>query len=164
MSVAGLIALAMALVWCLVVGEFTPGQLLVGLACGALYVTATGSGRGARVPISTLPRRFAFLALHVLVLVPFDSVRSNLRLARRILHRNPDILPGIVRIPLGEEVSDATVALEEHAITLTPGQVLVDYSTDEHTAYIHVVDVDEVPSLRQGIWRRYRAALDEVFT
>jgi multisubunit Na+/H+ antiporter MnhE subunit len=62
------------------------------------------------------------------VLVPFDSVRSNLRLARRILHRNPDILPGIVRIPLGEEVSDATVALEEHAITLTPGQVLVDYS------------------------------------
>jgi multisubunit Na+/H+ antiporter MnhE subunit len=163
-SVSVLGALALALVWCLVVGDFGRGQMIVGLVFGAGYVLATGTGRGTRVPLPELPRRLAFMLLHLFVLLPYDLVRSNVRLAGRILHPRLSIRPGIVRIPLGEEVSRATVALEEHAITLTPGQMVVDYSADENLAYIHVVDVDEVELLQRTIWRRYRTVLDRVVT
>jgi len=164
MSVSILVAVALSLVWCLVVGDFGRDQAAIGLAFGAAWVLATGMGRGLRVDPRELPRRAANLVLYLFVLLPRDVVRSNFRMAGRILRRRPRVRPGIIRVPLGEEVSRVTVALEEHAITLTPGQMVVDYSADENTAYIHCVDVEEAESMRHTTWRRYHTVLDRIFT
>jgi multisubunit Na+/H+ antiporter MnhE subunit len=164
MSGSLLVALALALLWCVIVGDFGRGQVLLGLLFGGAWVLATGTGRGIRVAPRELPRRFVFLLVHLFLLLPYDVVRSNLRMAWRLLDPRHRLRPGIVRVPLGDEVSRATVALEEHAITLTPGQMLVDYSADENVAYLHVVDVGEVDRLKRSTWRWYRVVLDRVFT
>lgn len=162
MSLAVLTVLILAGVWCLIYGEFSPRQVLLGGLFGTLFVLVTGVGRGHTVSLSRLPRRMLYLGLYLLVLLPADLIQSNLVLARRLLRRRPDIRPGIVRVPL-EQASWATVALEEHAITVSPGQLVVDYTADERMIYVHMIDVTEIEEKQASLWRRYRDVLQEVF-
>lgn len=163
MSVAVLGAIVLAGVWCLVIGEFSVGQVLLGLVFGSAFVAATGAGRGRVVPFSELPVRIGCLAFYLLVLIPFDIVRSNLGMARRLLRRVPAISPGIVRFPL-RDLPRTAVALEEHAMTLSPGQMVVDYSRDERMVYVHLIDINESEGRTAALWRRYHDLLGRVFS
>jgi multisubunit Na+/H+ antiporter MnhE subunit len=159
-----LVVAALAVLWIALTADLTAGQLGVGLLIGSGFVLLTGAGRGRRVPLRELPLRAGYVAFFFLVLLPYDIVRSTLSVAGAILAPAGRLRPGIVRLRLGEEVGRATVALEEHAITLTPGAVVVDYSADEHIAYIHVIDVADAEARRDGLWVRYRRLLDRAFT
>ncbi|MDQ4075865.1 MAG: Na+/H+ antiporter subunit E [Chloroflexota bacterium] len=163
MKVSLLFVLALTLVWSLVMGEFSVGQALLGFAFGSLFVVITGAGKERSIPLTELPRRLFYLAVYLLVLVPYDVVGSNLGLARRLLRREPAIRPGIVRVRLGE-VTPATRALEEHAITMAPGQMVVDYSTDSNTMYIHLIDVTDVEKKGGSLWGIYRRVLQRIFS
>jgi multicomponent Na+:H+ antiporter subunit E len=162
--VSVLLLLGLATVWCLIVGRPTLGQFLIGTAFGAAFVAATGAGRGRTVPASELPRRAGYFFLYLLVLLPGDVVRSNLRMAGRLLRRTPQLRPGIVRVRLAREISGVTVGLEEHAITLSPGQMLVDYSADESVAYVHCIDIADAPRLAGDGPLALRKVLEKIFT
>lgn len=163
MSVSILLILVLTVLWCLVVGEFSIGQIVLGIVFAMIFVRVTGAGRGRSIPLRQLPRRAALLLFLLLALIPADVIRSNFRIAARLLHFRPPLRPGILRLPLGQEISEVSVALEEHVITLTPGQMVIDYSADEHVAYVHALDVDEARAAADGIWKRYRNLLQEIF-
>lgn len=163
MKVSLLFVFALTLVWCLVIGEFSVGQVLLGFTFGSLFVIVTGAGKERSVPLVELPRRLFYLAVYLLVLVPYDVVQSNVRLARRLLRREPAIRPGIVRVRLGE-VTPATSALEEHAVTMAPGQMVVDYSAEGNTMYIHMMDVTDIEKKGGSLWRLYRRVLQKIFS
>ena len=78
MSVPLLLVLVMTGSWCLVIGEFSLGQVLLGLIFGSLFVLVTNAGRGRIVPLSELPERAAYLSVYLLVLQLFviDAVCS----------------------------------------------------------------------------------------
>lgn len=155
--------LGIATVWCLIVGSFSPRKVLFGLLLGAIYAAVTGTWRRARAPVSNLPRRLAYLAIYALILVPYDIVQSNFDLARRLLRRTPDIDPGIVRMSIGH-MPPAASALVAHAITMSPGEVVVDYSEDEKTMYIHLIDVSAATSKRAEFWQTYHKIIEKVLS
>jgi multisubunit Na+/H+ antiporter MnhE subunit len=164
MPVPLLFVAGLAILWLLLVGQVDRGQVTLGVVVGILFVLVTGAGRGRGVPIRQLPRRLGYLSYFLLFLLPYQVMRSNFAVAASILRPTVKLRSGIIRLPLGQQVSRTTVALEEHALTLTPGAVVVDYSADEHTAYVHVMDVPSARRDRDGLWRTYRIILDEVFT
>jgi multisubunit Na+/H+ antiporter MnhE subunit len=157
MRLAVLIASGLAVVWCFVVGEFSAAMVLTGLAFGAVFVAVTRAGRGRRVALHTLPRRVVFLVAYILFVI-WIVIRANLGLARRVLRRRPVEGPGIIRARL-EDIGYAGMALEEHAMTLSPGQLVVDYGDDVATIYLHVVDVEESRRDLDTVGRRYRRLL-----
>jgi multicomponent Na+:H+ antiporter subunit E len=157
-----LLVLVLIVLWCLVNGAFTVGNVLAGCVFGALFVLLTRAGYGRALPLTQLPRRLFFLCIYLFVLIPGDVIRSNAALAWRLLRRQPKIRPGIARVSLGD-ITGPVEALEEHAITLTPGQLIVDYSEDGRTIYVHLIDVTEVEEKQAGTWRTYRKVLGEVF-
>lgn len=157
-----LLVLVLAGLWCLVNGAITIGNALAGCAFGAVFVVLTRAGYRHSIPITQLPRRIFFLCLYLLVLIPYDVVRSNAALAWRLLRPRPAINPGIVRVPLGD-IAGPVEALEEHAITLTPGQLVVEYAEEEHAIYVHLIDVAQLEEKQAGIWRAYRRVLLEIF-
>lgn len=163
MSIAVLLALAMMVTWSLVFGEFSLGQVLLGLIFGSLFVLVTGAGRGLVVPLAELPTRLFYLGVYLLLLIPYDIIRSNLGMARRIVRLRPAIRPGIVRVPLGP-VSEATAALVAHAITMTPGAMVVDYSEDGRTIYVHLIDASEAEAKEASSWRLYHRVIQRVFS
>jgi multicomponent Na+:H+ antiporter subunit E len=135
--IAGLGAL-----WCLLVGEFSLRQWSLGILFGAVIVWLTGWGRNQKIALTELPRRIALMLWLFGALLPYHMVKTNLQMARRLLHWRPPVDPGIVRITAGE-LTPAGLGLEEQIITLTPGQLVVDYSADEKVIYVHVIDVTE---------------------
>jgi multicomponent Na+:H+ antiporter subunit E len=162
MRSAHVIIMGVACIWMLVLGEVTAGQFVIGILIGSAFVAVTRFGWGKRLPLPSIPGRAARLLVALVVLVPFDVVRSNYRMALRVLGVLP-IRPGILRLSL-QDLPKAAVAIEEHVITLSPGQIVVDYSADEQTAYIHSIDVEEVPQLRASLWHRYRRLLGEALS
>jgi multicomponent Na+:H+ antiporter subunit E len=65
--------------------------------------------------------------------------------------------PGIIGIPLDAE-TDLEITLLANFITLTPGTLSLDVSTDKKTLYIHAMYVEDkeafIRSIKDGFERR----------
>ena len=72
----------------------------------------------------------------------YDLVKSGLQVARIVLNPALPIRPGIVAVPTDCR-SDLGRALSAHAVTLTPGQLVVGIDEDG-VMYTHCLDVTDV--------------------
>jgi multicomponent Na+:H+ antiporter subunit E len=142
MKLSPLLILALSGVWCLIVGEFSLRQWMVGLVVGTVMVLATGWGREQTVSLVELPRRLLLLLFFVLILIPYHIVSANFQMAWKLLRGNAAFKPGIVRVKSGD-LTQRALGLEEQLITLTPGQLVVDYSSDDEMIYVHTIDVTD---------------------
>jgi multicomponent Na+:H+ antiporter subunit E len=148
-NLSPLLILGLSMIWCLIVGEFNLRQWIVGLVLGAVIILATGWGRGQKISVAKLPHRLLFLVFFTFALVPYHIIQANLHMAWRLLRGRRGINPGIVRIRSGE-LTELALGLEEQVITLTPGQLVVDYSADDEVVYVHVIDVGEYERAGEG--------------
>jgi len=69
-----------------------------------------------------------------------ELVLANLRVARLVLGPRARLHPAIVALPLDVQ-SDLAIQLLAATITLTPGTLSLDVSSDRRTLYVHVVDL-----------------------
>jgi multicomponent Na+:H+ antiporter subunit E len=92
----------------------------------------------------------------------WQLLRANLSVARTVLlKRREDIHPAFIAIPLEAE-TDAEIALLANLITLTPGTLSLDVSTDRSVLYIHTLDVEDMDALRVEIKSGLERGLLEV--
>jgi multicomponent Na+:H+ antiporter subunit E len=108
------------------------------------------------------PRRLpaALLALgRYLFIVAFDAVRSGLVTARLVLDPALPVKPGIIAIPSDCD-SELATALSAHAITLAPGEMVVEID-EGGVMYAHALDathaaeyVAEAQHLRRELLRK----------
>ena len=73
-----------------------------------------------------------------LLVLAYDLIISGIQVARIVLDPALPIQQGIIAIPTNCE-SETGQALSAHAITLTPGELVVEMS-DEGVMYTHVLD------------------------
>ena len=145
---AGLDAIATALV----------GATLVG-----------GCAQIASVPLAlarTLPGllrlRRPGLALRFALLVLWDIVVANVKVAVLVLGPQSRLKPGFVTVPL--DLRDGGVAtILAGIITLTPGTVSMAIDEGITRIDVHVLDLDDEPALVAEIKRRYEQPLKEIF-
>lgn len=142
----------LALIWTMLTGDMTFGNLVVGFLLGfvVLLFPQTGSSQGAypgKVKASIL---FGIYFLWQLII-------SSLRVAYDVVTPKLHAKPGIVAIPLSVE-TDFEITTLSSAITLTPGTITLDISEDHKVLYVHAMwaeDPDEVRrDIQQGLERR----------
>jgi multicomponent Na+:H+ antiporter subunit E len=95
----------------------------------------------------------------VLALVWFfvkELVIANIRMARYTLSPLRKLRPGVIAVPL-EFMTEAEVTLLANLITLTPGTLTIDVSSDKRTLYVHVMDIADADAVRQEIKRGFEA-------
>jgi len=103
----------------------------------------------------------ALLALlQYLLLLAIDLLRSGLQTARIVLSPTLPIKPGIIAIPSDCE-SELGQALSAHAITVTPGEMVVEMSGDG-VMYTHCLDATHVDAIIAG-QRKRRDLLQKIF-
>jgi multicomponent Na+:H+ antiporter subunit E len=90
-----------------------------------------------RVSWRQVPGRTLALGRYVLLLI-YDLVVSGIQVARIVLDPTLPIRPGIIAIP-SKCRSEMASALNAHAITLTPGESVIEMSEDG-TMYTHCLD------------------------
>ena len=105
-----------------------------------------------------LPRALAALVRYLSV-VFLDVIKSGLVVARLVLDPALHVKPGIIAIPSDCD-SELATALSAHAITLAPGEMVVEIGKDG-TMYTHALDatraaefVEEAQELRRELLRK----------
>jgi multicomponent Na+:H+ antiporter subunit E len=148
----------LALVWVGMTGDFTPGNFMIGFALGLLILFF------ARRVVGT-PNYLAKSGqvLELILFVIWELILANLRVAYDVLTPGYHMRPGVVAIPLDAR-TDAEITLLANLITLTPGTLSLDVSSDRRMLYIHVmyIDNDDLEEVRRKIKAGFERRVLEV--
>lgn len=131
-----LLNLVLALVWGAVTGSFAPGNLAFGFILGfsSLWLVRERVDRRSFYrPARILRLVWVFLR---------ELFLSAYRVARNTLSPKMTFQPAIIALPL-DITEDVEIMLLANMISLTPGTLSVDVSSDKSTLYIHAMDVDD---------------------
>lgn len=153
-----LMTVLLTLVWLLLVNRFSLNSLLFGLFLGLVIPFITGPYWPDR-PTLRNPRMIAEYILIVL----WDIAVANVVVARLVLFkRNRDMRPAWIAIPLELRTPEAITVLAG-TITLTPGTVSSDLSSEGHFLLVHCLNAPDPDAVRDEIKQRYERRLMEIF-
>ncbi len=152
-----LVNLILALVWAGVTASFHPANLLFGFLLGYLSLWIARHRFGEKAFFGRSRRLVSLLGLFLI-----ELIKSAVKVAAMTLAPGQNYTPGIVAIPLTCD-RDIEITLLANMISLTPGTLSIDVSTDRSTLYVHAMDVDDrealIDEIKSGFERRIMLAL-----
>lgn len=148
---------AVLLVWLLLAGELSFGQILLGLLLALLLPWIAKRLRPDRHAL-----RAPTVALRLCLVVLWDIVVSNIQVARIILGAESAIRPGWAWVPLDIRNADGIATLAG-IITMTPGTVSAELAEDHAHLLVHFLDLRDAEAQVREIKQRYEAPLMEIF-
>ena len=151
------LTLAIVAFWLLLVSEVNAAQLTLALALGLvipLYAARIDREFARFGTLRPLPK--------LLVVLIWDILMCNLRVARQVLSPESRIHSGFIWYPLEIDNIHGITALA-CCITLTPGTVTAALSDDRRYLLVHVLDLADEAGLVADIKRRYEHPLMEIF-
>jgi multicomponent Na+:H+ antiporter subunit E len=146
----------LALAWAALSGEFTLVNLGLGFALGFAILLFVGPALGSSRYFTKAGRVLKFLGFFVR-----ELALSNLRVAYEVITPRHHMKPGIVAVPLDAR-TDAEIAMLANLITLTPGTLSLDLSTDRTVLYVHAMDLTDPDELRREIKEGFERRVLEV--
>lgn len=134
-----LTAVPLAVTWMLVTSHVSIDGFFVGYVLGLAILLLLGSNE-ARINWRKLPDQLVGLVIYLLTLFR-DIWNSSMDVTRRVLHPDLPMNPGILAVETGDSTeSDAIAAFSAHGITITPGELVVDFA-EKQTMFVHCLDV-----------------------
>ena len=97
--------------------------------------------------------------LHIIGFLFFyikEVIIANFRIAYEIITPTHNMKPGVLAIPLDLK-TDLEILTINNLITMTPGTLSLDVSTDRKVIYIHAMYIDDPDEIR----RQIRAGLEK---
>ncbi|PJF32139.1 MAG: hypothetical protein CUN51_00480 [Candidatus Thermofonsia Clade 1 bacterium] len=141
-------SLLLSVVWIGVTARVSLEGFGVGFVVSVLVVSLIGTRRAATIQPTRLPRQVFSLIVYVLHSF-IEITRSSFDVARRVLDPKLPMQPGIIAVPTQDETQDDTIAaLSAHAITITPGQLAVEFDGAK-VMYIHCLDIQSAKTADQ---------------
>lgn len=152
-----LLNVLLAIAWAALTGSFGPADLLFGFALGYLVLwISTRMGRQNKY-FKQIP-----LLLGLIGVFLSDLLRANIRMASIILSPRMRLRPAVVAVPLILK-SESAIILLANMMTLTPGTLSLDISTDRQMLFIHTVYLDDPEQFKQELLEGYERRLKELF-
>ncbi len=134
-----LMAIPLAVTWMLVIGDVSLDSLLVGWVIGVALAVLLRS-ESAVIHWRKFPGQVLALAIYTLTLFR-DIWLSSVDVAKRVLNPALPMNPGILRVSTQDKTkSDVIAAFSAHGITITPGELVVDFD-DSDGMYVHCLDI-----------------------
>lgn len=148
----------LALVWVLLVNDFSWGALVFGVLLGVAITAITTSywPQGVKLQNPLAMIEYAGIVL-------WDIVVSNVQVAYLVLFRRGDSLRSqFVTVPLTLESPEAIATLAG-TITMTPGTLSADVSADGRSLLVHCLETTDPADTVAGIKTRYESRLMRIF-
>lgn len=161
----------LALIWASLQGSFGIPDLLFGLLLGWLVnvfaqpIFDRSEDKGALSPANFFRRIYRFVVLFLVFLK--ELTLSSLRVAAITVAPSFDIRSAVVEYPLDVTTNREITALS-NLITLTPGTMTLDVSSDRKFLYIHSMSVDSddgqevVKEIKSSLEKHVRLAFGPV--
>lgn len=153
-----LLTLLLAITWILLQNEFSAGMAVFGVILGIIIPRITS------VWWPDTPEGFRMGKMVTYsIMVIWDIMVANVQVAWIVLTvPNSKLKPAWITIPLDLRRPEA-ITLLAGTITLTPGTVSADLSSEGHSLLVHVLHTDDPDSVVEEIKTRYEQRLEEIF-
>jgi multicomponent Na+:H+ antiporter subunit E len=147
----------LAMAWAALTGHFTLLNLTLGFAIGyvILYLATRTVGPTGYFSQVRDVIRFAFFFI-------WEVLKANLRVAYYVMAPADRMRPGILAVPLDLR-RDVEITMLANVITLTPGTLSLDVSTDRRVLYVHAIWIEDTSSFRQAVKSGLERRIQEVF-
>ncbi|HEX6439065.1 MAG TPA: Na+/H+ antiporter subunit E [Candidatus Binatia bacterium] len=146
----------LAFVWAAVTGRFNLSNVVVGIVLGYAVLFVVQPLMGPSNYFRRIHQAIAFAFFYV-----WQLVMANLRVAADVMTPGARARPGVLAIPL-EARSDAEITMLANLITLTPGSVSLDVSSDRRFLYLHAMYIDDVEQYREDVKTSFERRVLEV--
>lgn len=147
-----------AVFWVLLMNDFSAGNVVLGVILGIAIPNLFAAYWPDR-PRLRNPRMMAEYALIVL----WDIIVSNIQVAYLVLFRRGNSLRSrFIAIPL-DLTSPEAITVLAGSITMTPGTLSSDLSSDGRTLLVHCLETDDPEGTVATIKSRYERRLKEIF-
>lgn len=150
------IFLSSSAIFCMVIGEFSWQNMVVGAAISAILM------RVFRNQVAPKPLPPVGLSLHILIYAPvllyylfIDILRGTWQVVKVTIGIEPLRRPGIIKYPIPTK-SRYGAGPVGYFITLSPGSFLVDIDWEENVLLVHVLDASDPDALRRDAEKYYR--------
>lgn len=152
-----LVNIVLAMAWAAMNGEINPANLTAGFVLGYLMLLVTRKALNSSRYVSKVPQVLYFVLYFL-----WELIQSNVRVAYEVLTPGHHMKPGIVAVPLDIQ-RDYQIILLANMITLTPGTLSIDVSSDKQTLYVHSMYIDDVEEFRMSIKNGFERRIMELF-
>lgn len=146
-----------ALVWVFLKGEINLVNLVWGyiLGAGLLFLFPL-------IPPGKVYTKKILGFIDLAVVFLSELVKANLAVFKVVTKGNTSPPSGILAYPL-EVKSDWGITVLANLITLTPGTISVEITSDRKTLFIHALEADDPQSVIEGIKTSFEKRVLEVF-
>lgn len=152
------LTLTLTIVWLMLANAYTATSLVFGLILGIIIPILTAPYWSDRPTVRNIP-----MIIEYVLLVLYDIVVANIAVARIVLFmRNKDMRPAWITVPT-DLTSPEAVTVLAGTITMTPGTVSAELSTDGRSILVHCLHAPDPDSIRDEIKSRYERRLKEIF-
>lgn len=155
--IAFLFNLLLAIAWVAVTGSASLHNLVFGFLLGALALIIIREPFGSKGYLRRARLVFSLAALFLK-----ELSLSAWKVTLTVLSPDMQLKPGIFAFPL-TVTSDFEITLLANLITLTPGTLSVDISTDRHTLYVHALDCSDPEATTRHIANGFERKIMEAF-
>ena len=135
---AAVLAMPLAFGWTIYTAQPTPGNFLLGYLFSIVGVQATGL-RGDSLKIRNAFGQMYNLFAYIMYMAK-EILVAGLKVARIVLSPSMPIDPGISVVNTGDKDQDELIsAISAHGITITPGELVVDFQDTSDDGVLMVV-------------------------
>ena len=140
-----LLNIGLALVWVILTGAFGPINLAVGFVLGYLTLRLAQRVLGASAYFSKVWQIGGFVLFFLR-----ELLTANIRVAIDVLTPKHHMQPRVLAVPL-DALTDTEITFFANALSLTPGTLSLDVSTDRRVLYIHAMYAADAEATRRVI-------------
>ena len=128
----------LALFWVILSGSYSITNLAAGMLLSYLVLAYVARDKPEFANyFGKLPNIIGFILFFI-----WDLIKANARVAYDVLTPTHLMRPGVIAIPLDLK-DDAAISLFANLITVTPGSLALDVSSDRKVLYVHLMYLDD---------------------
>jgi multicomponent Na+:H+ antiporter subunit E len=147
--------LLLTLGWVALTGEFAAWNFAVGFLMGLLVLSLSGRDVGAYY-VRKIIQSGRFLLFFL-----WELIKANAKIASYVLRLSEKARPAFLALPL-EVRTDLEIALLANLITLTPGTLSLDVSSDRKYLFLHAMFVDDPEQFKRQIKEDFESRVLEL--
>ncbi|MFD1008539.1 MULTISPECIES: Na+/H+ antiporter subunit E [Oceanisphaera] len=131
----------LALFWVILSGNYSIGNLFAGMLLSYLVLAYVARDKPMFANyFGKLPKIISFILFFI-----WDLTKANARVAYDVLTPTHLMRPGVIAIPLDLK-DEAAISVFANLITVTPGSLALDVSSDRKVLYVHLMYLDDEAS------------------
>lgn len=143
-------------IWVALTGNFQFPNYLFGFLVSFFILRIITKGRTDAKYFRIVPKVIAFIFFFL-----YELLKSNLQVAYEVMTPHYNMSPGIVKVPL-DASTDLEISFLANLISLTPGTLSLDVSTDKKVLYVHSMYIKDRESFIAGIKNGFEKRLLEI--